>query len=227
MAASRSASSSGNATPDEPTQDGEAESEQQSQPEGTNIPVLVVPPSSDHVTSLNSPERQVVGSGQYGAIETQKAGSSSLDPVPENDRLTSRTNPSNNGRRSPSPARIKTPPAFKSNIQIIDSRQPGSGNAADNSSRKLGDEESNDEDGEEDKQKDGDMQVKEGSYLKSKLWWLGLGLIAIGEGGNFLSYGFVSVLEPTWCVDIAGAGECRSSTWDRREFFRRFSLPQS
>jgi hypothetical protein len=37
------------------------------------------------------------------------------------------------------------------------------------------------EDGQEGKGK----QVKEGAYLKSKLWWFGLLLIATGEGGEF------------------------------------------
>ena len=44
--------------------------------------------------------------------------------------------------------------------------------------------------------------MEEGAYLKSKLWWLGLALIAIGEGGNFLSYGFApaSVVAPLGTV---------------------------
>jgi hypothetical protein len=39
-------------------------------------------------------------------------------------------------------------------------------------------------------------------YLKSKLWWFGLALISIGEGGNFLSYGFApaSVVAPLGTV---------------------------
>lgn len=45
-------------------------------------------------------------------------------------------------------------------------------------------------------------EVEEGAYLKSKLWWLGMILIAIGEGGNFLSYGFApaSVVAPLGTV---------------------------
>ncbi|WWC92636.1 uncharacterized protein L201_007595 [Kwoniella dendrophila CBS 6074] len=47
-------------------------------------------------------------------------------------------------------------------------------------------------------------QVKEGEYLKSKLWWLGQILITIGEGGNFLSYGFApaSVVAPLGTVAL-------------------------
>ncbi|KIR38978.1 hypothetical protein I307_01691 [Cryptococcus deuterogattii 99/473] len=41
-------------------------------------------------------------------------------------------------------------------------------------------------------------------YLKSKLWWLGMVLIAVGEGGNFLSYGFApaSVVAPLGTVAL-------------------------
>lgn len=45
------------------------------------------------------------------------------------------------------------------------------------------------------------------SYIKSKLWWAGILLMALGEGGNFLSYGFApaSVVAPLGTV-----GECTS-----------------
>jgi hypothetical protein len=62
-----------------------------------------------------------------------------------------------------------------------------------------------------------DKLVREGAYLKSRLWWFGLLLIATGEGGrfsmqvrrtklilsgNFLSYGFApaSVVAPLGTV---------------------------
>nr|XP_031858329.1 uncharacterized protein CI109_006300 [Kwoniella shandongensis]KAA5525401.1 hypothetical protein CI109_006300 [Kwoniella shandongensis] len=47
-------------------------------------------------------------------------------------------------------------------------------------------------------------EVEEGMYLKSKLWWAGMVLIAIGEGGNFLSYGFApaSVVAPLGTVAL-------------------------
>lgn len=47
-------------------------------------------------------------------------------------------------------------------------------------------------------------QVEEGAYLSSPLWWLGLGMIAIGEAGNFLSYGFApaSVVAPLGTVAL-------------------------
>lgn len=51
-----------------------------------------------------------------------------------------------------------------------------------------------------------DEQKREGggrkTYLGSKLWWVGLLLMAIGEAGNFLSYGFApaSVVAPLGTV---------------------------
>jgi hypothetical protein len=46
--------------------------------------------------------------------------------------------------------------------------------------------------------------VNEGDYLRSKLWWLGLGLMTVGEGGNFVSYGFApaSVVAPLGTVAL-------------------------
>lgn len=46
--------------------------------------------------------------------------------------------------------------------------------------------------------------VNEGDYLRSKLWWLGLALMAVGEGGNFVSYGFApaSVVAPLGTVAL-------------------------
>jgi hypothetical protein len=45
-------------------------------------------------------------------------------------------------------------------------------------------------------------EVEEGAYLRSRLWWLGQALITLGEGGNFLSYGFApaSVVAPLGTV---------------------------
>jgi hypothetical protein len=53
----------------------------------------------------------------------------------------------------------------------------------------------------------GESGVEEGAYLKSKLWWIGLAMISIGEGGNFLSYAFApaSVVAPLGTV----VSDCR------------------
>lgn len=41
-------------------------------------------------------------------------------------------------------------------------------------------------------------------FLKSKLWWTGMGLMVIGEGGNFVSYGFApaSLVAPLGSVAL-------------------------
>ncbi|RSH78392.1 uncharacterized protein EHS24_002117 [Apiotrichum porosum] len=46
--------------------------------------------------------------------------------------------------------------------------------------------------------------ASEGTYLTSRLWWFGLGLMAVGEAGNFLSYGFApaSVVAPLGTVAL-------------------------
>jgi hypothetical protein len=43
-----------------------------------------------------------------------------------------------------------------------------------------------DHDNENDSENRKDKLVKEGAYLKSRLWWFGLLLIATGEGGEFV-----------------------------------------
>lgn len=65
------------------------------------------------------------------------------------------------------------------------------------------------EDGNEDEGSDGtagddnnEKRPQGVSYLKSKLWWAGIILMALGETGNFLSYGFApaSVVAPLGTV---------------------------
>ena len=43
-------------------------------------------------------------------------------------------------------------------------------------------------------------------YLKSCLWWLGIGIMILGEGGNFLAYGFgpASVVAPLGTTTVVG-----------------------
>ena len=95
--------------------------------------------------------------------------------------------------RSPSPGPIRIPPGYKTDIDLSDrntSRPPKSHSHhvhRDSHHHHEGDDK---------------PQVEEGMYLKSRLWWLGLSLIAVGEGGNFLSYGFApaSVVAPLGTV---------------------------
>lgn len=46
--------------------------------------------------------------------------------------------------------------------------------------------------------------LKKQNYLKSKLWWLGIILMTVGEAGNFLAYGFApaSVVSPLGVVAL-------------------------
>lgn len=86
-------------------------------------------------------------------------------------------------------------PTKAGSYEISISPRPSDTRAERKRSRHGGDEE-------EGKQGDEDPKVQEGMYLKSRLWWLGLCLIAVGEGGNFLSYGFApaSVVAPLGIV---------------------------
>ena len=49
-----------------------------------------------------------------------------------------------------------------------------------------------------------DGEPHEKSYLKSPYWWLGITLMVIGEGGNFLAYGFApaSIVSPLGVVAL-------------------------
>ncbi|RSH85232.1 hypothetical protein EHS25_005039 [Saitozyma podzolica] len=81
----------------------------------------------------------------------------------------------------------------------------------------LGNEEEEDE---EDADDDEEGEVEEGAYLRSKLWWLGMLLISVGEGGNFLSYGFApaSVVAPLGTVALVA--NCLFAPLILRERFR-------
>jgi hypothetical protein len=54
----------------------------------------------------------------------------------------------------------------------------------------------------DDNDDDQESSTKQSTYLKSKLWWLGLSLMAIGEAANFISYGLAaaSVVAPLGTV---------------------------
>ncbi|KAI7281248.1 DUF803-domain-containing protein [Hortaea werneckii] len=61
-----------------------------------------------------------------------------------------------------------------------------------------GDEEEHDED------QDGNDSHGRNSYLKSPIWWVGIGLMVLGEAGNFLAYGFApaSIVSPLGVVAL-------------------------
>ncbi|KAF2721332.1 DUF803-domain-containing protein [Polychaeton citri CBS 116435] len=53
-----------------------------------------------------------------------------------------------------------------------------------------------------DEKDDGEQKAK--SYLKSPIWWLGIGMMTVGEAGNFLAYGFApaSIVSPMGVVAL-------------------------
>lgn len=126
--------------------------------------------------------------------------------------------------RSKSPGRILVPPGYIADLQIdsgsgdgpaengttgytgkSDGKADGrsNGRAGETDGSGADDDQATSGHGKND-HKDGDHkpEVQEGMYLKSKLWWFGLALISVGEGGNFLSYGFApaSVVAPLGTV---------------------------
>lgn len=72
-------------------------------------------------------------------------------------------------------------------IPKLDSRQVSS-----SSSEELNKDDTDDDD------------VEEKSYLKSPIWWLGIGMMIVGETGNFLAYGFApaSIVSPLGVVAL-------------------------
>ncbi|RMY81424.1 hypothetical protein D0862_12364 [Hortaea werneckii] len=71
-----------------------------------------------------------------------------------------------------------------------------------------GDEDETDEEGsadEEEQDEERDENESHGnSYLKSPIWWVGIGLMVLGEAGNFLAYGFApaSIVSPLGVVAL-------------------------
>ncbi|ORX37569.1 magnesium transporter NIPA-domain-containing protein [Kockovaella imperatae] len=115
--------------------------------------------------------------------------------------------PSHPRSRLPSPTPIRIPPRYKTDIDLSSNEDSGHIRKSDNdpSDRHRGRKRSSRHQSGEQKNKDEDKpEVEEGQYLKSKLWWLGMCLIAVGEGGNFLSYGFApaSVVAPLGTVAL-------------------------
>ncbi|KAB8349650.1 hypothetical protein FH972_023669 [Carpinus fangiana] len=51
---------------------------------------------------------------------------------------------------------------------------------------------------------DDDGRPRQKSYLKSPYWWIGIGLMVVGEAGNFLAYGFApaSIVSPLGVVAL-------------------------
>lgn len=76
--------------------------------------------------------------------------------------------------------------------QLSPSSSPSSPSSSSYSSEELGKDEKDDDD------------VEEKSYLRSPIWWLGIGMMVVGETGNFLAYGFApaSIVSPLGVVAL-------------------------
>lgn len=182
------------------------------------VPVLLVPSPIDEagmeVSSTNDAAYR--SSGSPISKDGQSRGMAqvaSLDSVPENEGTSAVSlgkKPSEISRdRSPGPIHvpakyksdIRTHPdsAFRSNGIALHGKTSENGKRVEESRAGIGGPNAS-EDGRDDNRER--MEVEEGMYLKSKLWWLGLVLMAVGEGGNFLSYGFApaSVVAPLGTV---------------------------
>ncbi|KAI7302427.1 DUF803-domain-containing protein [Hortaea werneckii] len=75
----------------------------------------------------------------------------------------------------------------------------------DRGSRDETDREGSEDEPEQDDDEDQDGNDSHGnSYLKSPIWWVGIGLMVLGEAGNFLAYGFApaSIVSPLGVVAL-------------------------
>lgn len=121
---------------------------------------------------------QKKGKGSSEAIEAIPV---ILVPPPNKDAQSSNT-PSSDGTETLAVIQLQSPESTPSN-----QKQQLYKNQA-NSIIEEDEEESesrNENGGEDGSMSPKDKLVKEGAYLKSRLWWFGLLLIAIGEGGEF------------------------------------------
>lgn len=141
-----------------------------------DVPVVVVPAGVEGILI----------DGKNAIRDEGRKGESRVNANADNDSSTS-TESGAKPTKSRIPGRIALPGKFTTTTSIrID--LPASGSTND-------DQHSPGQNGTSQHEK---RAVEEGAYLKSRLWWCGLGLITIGEGGNFLSYGFApaSVVAP-------------------------------
>jgi len=198
------------------------------------VPVILVPSLTDEPETADSTKTS--RSKGMPAVVTEASSAdmgrlASLDSVPEHEGTDTVTSGKKQVKinRDKSPGPIKLPSNYKTNIQIqpsstlrsngINIRPNGklSRNASDEGNRD-GDSENGQKNDETNKHEER-MEVEEGMYLKSKLWWLGLVLMAVGEGGNFLSYGFA----PASVVAPLGTVVSSRIFWDWRKML--FPIP--
>lgn len=153
------------------------------------IPVLLVPDTPDPNESEESTTQPDL---TVAPVDLKGRARLLSDVVMERDQG---SRSSSRRSRSPSPTPIRVPPNYRTDISLHQSP-----------------EQFRPHKGRHEEQDDSRLEVEEGMYLKSKLWWLGMVLIAVGEGGNFLSYAFApaSVVAPLGTVvSLIGQSICR------------------
>ena len=198
------------------------------QPRLSAVPVVLVPSNSFDIVAGSQEGQPLVALSPPGTAEsedtitpgsTSRDGSrgspSSSDTISVNDPILPiqqlRLAPSEHASgsrfrsRSPSPSPIRIPPSYKTDIDLSSEQTPQSRShrrVDHRDSNKHGHGHGHGHDGHNGQDEHEKPQVEEGQYLKSRLWWSGMILIAVGEGGNFLSYGFApaSVVAPLGTV---------------------------
>ena len=145
------------------------------------VPVLLIKPSTPRssIDANGSDIGERVIPVHVESIDLSQSPSRGLDTVPEI------PTPGSSQKQK----RIKIPQGYDTSLNIRTLQSDNNGDHSQNN-------------GQSQEQESGKQEVEEGAYLKSKLWWLGMCLIAVGEGGNFLSYGYApaSVVAPLGTV---------------------------
>ncbi|WVQ84801.1 hypothetical protein IAT38_006958 [Cryptococcus sp. DSM 104549] len=168
------------------------------------VPVVLVPAPAKN-GEPSGLEVQTLGFGESRSRSRSRSRGRKGDTSESRSRNTSQGG-ANSRATSPAPAPILPGKYTSLRVKLADSprghkHQHGDGHGAhvSNGHVDLSDDAHDNGVGEE-----GGGEVEEGMYLRSKLWWLGMALIAVGEGGNFLSYGFApaSVVAPLGTVAL-------------------------
>ncbi|PWN87102.1 DUF803-domain-containing protein [Acaromyces ingoldii] len=168
------------------------EDENEDEVEQSHRPALTSSSSSeaDDETSrlLKSPSKK-------SAYDSLSSSSSSVSTKRNRSRSGSLTNGGHG--RYPSKAKHSKRPSHTSQSQAV----------IENGGELGRDEEGDDEEGEgeeREEEEEGETPGPTAKFLRSKLWWLGMGLMVVGEFGNFLSYGFApaSLVAPLGAVAL-------------------------
>lgn len=186
----------------------------------------------------NYTTRTTDGTLNYGSIKTQAEDGSKTNGNPLEYHSTGTDSRQKSSSSSSTHTEGRTCNESKpllSSSQHRSKRRPSSGKTEVNAtSHRSTDTSKNDNDGSDnnsdnDKNSDNDSrssndtseEPNEKNYLRSPYWWLGIVLMTIGEGGNFLAYGFApaSIVSPLGVVALIS--NCIIAPFMLREPFRK------